>query len=187
MGGCVGLAALGPDRPGQISYAQRDFSTALSEKDVPGFYRAVWKFVQIICIAAPLFSFNAWVEDRLILSWRAFLTRRLTRAYFSNRSFYHIRQRDGAEAPAGGIGARSGSPGPGAGHSSGSGSAGHGGGVFAASPASAAAHCGGIDNPDQRICDDVGSFVRSSVSLSLTLCRKLFNCVAFAGNARERP
>lgn len=42
---------------------------------------------------------------------------------------------------------------------------------------------GGIDNPDQRICDDVGSFVRSSVSLSLTVCRKIFSCVAFAGGS----
>lgn len=40
---------------------------------------------------------------------------------------------------------------------------------------------GGIDNPDQRICDDVASFVRSSVSLTLSLARKLFNCIAFAG------
>lgn len=38
-----------------------------------------------------------------------------------------------------------------------------------------------IDNPDQRICDDVGSFVRSSVSITLSLCKKIFNCVAFAG------
>lgn len=33
----------------------------------------------------------------------------------------------------------------------------------------------------QRICDDVTSFVRSSVSIGLSLCRKVFNCVAFAG------
>ncbi|EFJ43625.1 hypothetical protein VOLCADRAFT_96169 [Volvox carteri f. nagariensis] len=156
----------------KISYAQRDFSTALSGKDVAGFYAAVRKFVVIIIVAAPLFSFNGWVEDRLVLAWRAYLTRRLTRAYFANRAFYHIQQRGDcmAAAPA----------------SSCPGTAATGGGaataaVVAASPASGALGGGGIDNPDQRICDDVGSFVRSSVSLSLTLCRKIFSCVAFAG------
>jgi ABC-type uncharacterized transport system fused permease/ATPase subunit len=50
-----------------------------------GFYRAVGEFVVIICIAAPLFSFNSFLEDRLVLSWRAFLTRTLLDGYFENR------------------------------------------------------------------------------------------------------
>ncbi|GIL60240.1 hypothetical protein Vafri_14876, partial [Volvox africanus] len=53
--------------------------------------------------------------------------------------------------------------------------------TMAATSASGSVGGGGIDNPDQRLCDDVGSFVRSSVSLSLTVCRKIFSCVAFAG------
>ncbi|PNW87764.1 hypothetical protein CHLRE_01g001350v5 [Chlamydomonas reinhardtii] len=154
-----------------ISYAQRDFSTALSGKDVPGFYAAVRKFVVIIFIAAPLFSFTSWVEERLVLSWRAHLTRLLTRKYFAHRAFYHIRQRgdalDGSSATA--AGGSSGGVGGSSSAGIGSSSAGSGGAA------------GGIDNPDQRICDDVASFVRSSVSLSLTICRKIFSCVAFAG------
>eukprot|EP00198_Chlamydomonas_reinhardtii_P011028 XP_001700365.1 predicted protein [Chlamydomonas reinhardtii] len=50
-----------------------------------GFYAAVRKFVVIIFIAAPLFSFTSWVEERLVLSWRAHLTRLLTRKYFAHR------------------------------------------------------------------------------------------------------
>ena len=46
----------------RISYAQRNFSTAMSGKDVVGFYSAVWEFVVIICIAAPLFSFTSFLE-----------------------------------------------------------------------------------------------------------------------------
>ncbi|KAG2486371.1 hypothetical protein HYH03_014951 [Edaphochlamys debaryana] len=178
-----------------ISYAQRDFSTALSGKDVPGFYAAVWKFAIIIVIAAPLFAFNNWVEEKLVLAWRAYLTTRLTRAYFANRAFYHIRQRaDSTEALASpGPGPHTGGPGSGSPGSSAPGGGcsggGSGGGPAGASSLSAClagggsggGGGGGIDNPDQRICDDAAAFVRSSVSLSLTVCRKVFNCVAFAG------
>lgn len=49
-----------------------------------GFYAAVRQFVLIICVAAPLFSFTSWVEERLVLAWRAALTRYLAQAYFSH-------------------------------------------------------------------------------------------------------
>ena len=39
----------------------------------------------------------------------------------------------------------------------------------------------GIDNPDQRITDDVRSFAAASVSLAISMLRQLFYCFAFAG------
>lgn len=45
-----------------MSYVQRDFSTALSSKDIPGFYRAIWRFVGIIVVAAPLYSFYQYMQ-----------------------------------------------------------------------------------------------------------------------------
>ncbi|KAG1670562.1 hypothetical protein FOA52_012134 [Chlamydomonas sp. UWO 241] len=162
----------------RISYAQRNFSTAMSEKDIPGFYKSVGEFAVIICIAAPLFSLNSFLEDRLVLSWRAYLTRVLLEAYFSNRSYFHLKQQamvgtsdlqqptptDDATLPA--------SHTPGLSRSDGSSSSGVGG-VGSASAT--------VDNPDQRICDDVGAFCRSSSSLTLALIKKVFNCAAFAG------
>ena len=50
-----------------------------------GFYKAVGEFVVIICIAAPLFSFTTFLVDRLVLAWRAFLTRTMLVSYFGNR------------------------------------------------------------------------------------------------------
>lgn len=38
-----------------------------------------------------------------------------------------------------------------------------------------------IDNPDQRICEDVRAFCATSVGLAVSIVRKVFNCVAFAG------
>ena len=38
-----------------------------------------------------------------------------------------------------------------------------------------------VDNPDQRICDDIASFVNGSVILVMGLVRKVMSCLAFAG------
>ncbi len=37
-----------------------------------------------------------------------------------------------------------------------------------------------IDNPDQRICDDIAGYVRSSTDIALSLVKKILNCAAFA-------
>ena len=43
-----------------------------------------------------------------------------------------------------------------------------------------------IDNPDQRICDDVPQYTDGSVFLVTALIKKLFNCVAFTGGSCEQ-
>lgn len=45
-----------------MSYVQRDFSTALSSKDVAEFYRAIRRFVMIVIFAAPLDSFYQYMQ-----------------------------------------------------------------------------------------------------------------------------
>lgn len=117
----------------QISYAQRNFSTALSEKNVGDFYASVWHFVGIISVAAPLFALSEWVQMRLTLAWRLHMTDLIVRAFFSDAAYYRV------------------------------------------------IHMSGIDNPDQRITQDVASFVDSSTNLLSIIAKKVFNCVAFAG------
>ncbi|KAG0586542.1 hypothetical protein KC19_2G098800 [Ceratodon purpureus] len=65
-----------------MSYVQRDFSTALSSKDIAGFDRAIWRFVVIIVIAAPLYSFYQYMQELLSLEWRDWLTGYLLSSYF---------------------------------------------------------------------------------------------------------
>ena len=67
---CVGMTGLFV----VMSYVQRDFSTALSGKDTPGFYKAIWKFVGIISIAAPLYAFYQYMQ---VLCTTCFLSREL--------------------------------------------------------------------------------------------------------------
>lgn len=42
-------------------------------------------------------------------------------------------------------------------------------------------HLAAIDNPDQRLCQDITSFAESSTSILSVLVSKFFSCVAFAG------
>jgi hypothetical protein len=49
-------------------------------------------FVVIIALAAPCTALTGYVESRLILSWRTYLTQTLLAAYFSDRAFFNIKQ-----------------------------------------------------------------------------------------------
>ena len=53
-----------------FSYIQRDMSTALSGKDVPGFYAAIRKYIGVIVVAAPLFAIYHYVQSLVALEWR---------------------------------------------------------------------------------------------------------------------
>ena len=54
------------------------------------------RFVVIIIIACPLFAIADWVEQRLTLEWRNWLTSYLLRAYFAERSFFKLKQQAGS-------------------------------------------------------------------------------------------
>ncbi len=55
-----------------------------------GFYLAIWKYAGIILLAAPLFSVSDFVELRLVLEWRRWLTTHIMAGYFANRAFYNL-------------------------------------------------------------------------------------------------
>ncbi|KAA6422215.1 MAG: ABC transporter [Trebouxia sp. A1-2] len=118
----------------RISYAQAAFQTTMSKRDEEGFMKAVKRFVLIIVMACPLFATADWVEQRLTLEWRNWLTSYLLRAYFADRAFFKLKQQAGS-----------------------------------------------LDNPDQRICDDVPAFTDASTKLIMSAVRQLLNCIVFAG------
>jgi putative ATP-binding cassette transporter len=57
-----------------------------------GFYKALWGFASLIMVAAPLFAVTDFVEDRLKVEWRGWLTKKMLNSYYSNRSFYKLHQ-----------------------------------------------------------------------------------------------
>jgi hypothetical protein len=174
-------------------------------------------FVVIIALAAPLAALTGYVESRLILSWRTYLTQALLAAYFSDRAFFNIKQVCVCVVcmcvcvwwgwgRVGGLVLRC------------------CGGVFLcccgallwcraavvlpdrqlcaarrpARPRQLVPHqllpltqagegLTGVDNPDQRVCDDVRAFVDSSVAIVVAVVLKAFKVVAFAGGAWGWP
>ncbi|EIE26584.1 ATP-binding cassette transporter [Coccomyxa subellipsoidea C-169] len=117
-----------------VSYVHRDLETAMSGKDKGGFYGAIWKYALVILVAAPLFAATDFVEMRLVLEWRRWLTGTLMSGYFANRTFFKLHHQLGL-----------------------------------------------LDNPDQRMCDDVPAFADASVTLLIGIVRKFFMMVAFSG------
>ncbi|GLJ54902.1 hypothetical protein SUGI_1178820 [Cryptomeria japonica] len=116
-----------------LSYIQRDFSTALSNKDVTGFHRATWQFIGIVIVATPLYAFHDYLQDLLCIEWRIWLTDFLLSNYFVNRAYFDLKME------------------------------------------------GKLDNPDQRICEDVASFVRNAVDIISLTSSKVINIFAFTG------
>jgi vitamin B12/bleomycin/antimicrobial peptide transport system ATP-binding/permease protein len=71
--------------------AERDLMSALTEKRANDFYAAVARFALIVVLAVPLFAFNIFFEERLIIAWRVWLTQELCKGYFSNQTYYNLK------------------------------------------------------------------------------------------------
>ena len=116
-----------------MSYVGRDFMTAIANKDRDGFWHNFLLYLGSFAIAVPIGVYYRYVEHRLALLWRRWLTQHLTMRYFSNRAYYKLR------------------------------------GV------------GGLDNPDQRITEDVRNFTTHSLTFFLILLNSTVTLVAFTG------
>src|SRR5258708_1136028 len=53
-----------------LSYAMRDFITALSQRDYAGWVRGLWKFVAVCFVSVPVGVFYRYAQERLSLAWR---------------------------------------------------------------------------------------------------------------------
>ncbi len=116
-----------------ISYVMRFFQTALAEKDQPTFWRFLFVFAGVFVVGTPIVVIYGYVQDKLGLYWREWLTKNFLERYFQNRSYYDINNSDK------------------------------------------------IDNPDQRISEDIRSFTRSSLIYLLLILNNAIDLVAFTG------
>ena len=82
-----------------ISYAARDFVTALANRDEAAFYRNLWRYLGAFAIAIPVGAFYKFTADRLSLAWRDWLTHHLLRRYFFNRVYYRLRSSTTVDNP----------------------------------------------------------------------------------------
>jgi putative ATP-binding cassette transporter len=69
-----------------ISYAARDFMSALVNRNTVAFYHNLWRYLGAFVLAVPVLVFYRNTGDRLSLAWRQWMTEHLIQRYFSNAS-----------------------------------------------------------------------------------------------------
>ena len=116
-----------------LSYAMRDFVTALSQRDHEAWVRGIWKFIAVCFISVPIGVYYRYSQERLSLAWRRWLTQILIKRYFYNRAYYRIRSSES------------------------------------------------VDNPDQRIAEDVKLFTTGVLNFFLVIVNSIVTLVGFLG------
>jgi putative ATP-binding cassette transporter len=108
--------------------------SALSGKDEARFWETVLIFIGVLVAYAPLLGGYDYLQKRVGVEWRRWLTGRFVDDYFKDRSFYEIQQ-------------------------------------FKTD----------IDNPDQRIAEDVRNFTQESLAFLLVVASSVLQVIAFSG------
>jgi putative ATP-binding cassette transporter len=115
------------------SLVSRDFFNALAAKQTSSFVRLSVLYASLFVVLTVVAVFARYVEERLGVLWREWLTKRLIDKYLADRAYYRMQAR------------------------------------------------GDIDNPDQRITEDVKAFTATSLSFMIIFLNSTFTLFAFSG------
>jgi len=115
------------------SYVGRDFMTAISQRDMPGFFRLATLYVAVFGATTVVAVFYRFCEERMGLLWRSWLTKRVIERYLDQRTY--LRLKESAQ----------------------------------------------IDNPDQRITEDIRAFTTTTLSFMLVFLNSTLAALSFAG------
>lgn len=167
----------------QMSYCQRNMSTSLAARDADAFYSSLWVFLAIIMLASPLLSLSQYAKSQLAVHWRIYLTNQLLQQYFVRRNYFYLQPGNMAGAGAAAAAALEASLASDAAFDAAEKANGGGRKKKSKSGGSSKGSSAGvhIDNPDQRLCDDIRAFTRSSPTFVNELLDELFQVAAFAG------
>lgn len=119
------------------SYVGRDFMTAIAQRRMDDFIVMGLLYLAVFAASTLVAVFYRFVEERLGLLWREWMTRQLVNSYLRHPIYYRLSD----TRLAGGI----------------------------------------IENPDQRIADDVRSFTVTTISFVLMLLNASITVLAFSG------
>jgi putative ATP-binding cassette transporter len=115
------------------SYVGRNFITAIAQRDRAQYARFAILYIGVFAASAVTGVSQQFVQDRLALSWRDWLTRHLIHRYLSGHTFERVSaNRD-------------------------------------------------IDNPDERIAEDVHTFTSTLLSFVVMITNSTLTTLAFAG------
>jgi putative ATP-binding cassette transporter len=117
-----------------LNTQQGGIISSLSAKDQTRFWQTIWTFLGVLIVYVPLFAGFSYLQNKLGLFWRRWLTNRFLGQYFGDRSFYHLSN-----------------------------------------------VTNDIDNPDQRISEDIRSFTQDSLVFLLVIIQSVLQVIAFSG------
>lgn len=107
--------------------------SSLVSRNLNRFWQALFLFLAIVLITVPVLALKNYVQAKLALHWRRWLTARFLNQYFDNQIFYHI------------------------------------------------SNYADIDNPDQRIAEDIDNFTKQSLLFLALVVDSSLQLLGFAG------
>jgi vitamin B12/bleomycin/antimicrobial peptide transport system ATP-binding/permease protein len=152
FGGLICLMVLDSTVRVIFSYLARDFWTALGDRDSELFYNIIRNFMIALLFLAPINVFYRFQRLRLAIRWRQWMTNRIMELYFYNNHhiYYRLEQQQQFQQQENGEK-----------------------GINTTTT-------NFLDNPDQRIAEDVRSFTEYSLSFFLTVAVSIIDLSAFS-------
>ena len=118
-----------------ISFIFRNIDTSLARfpqtKDASIFWQFISIYIGLLAIGTPIVVMFGYLQDKLGLAWREWLTNRFLNKYMQNRAYYQLNFN------------------------------------------------GNIDNPDQRIAEDIRAFTRTSLTFLLLVLTSIITLISF--------
>jgi ABC-type uncharacterized transport system fused permease/ATPase subunit len=110
-----------------------ELTNPLASRDLEQFIHSLVIFVGVVAIAVPLFSLKPYVQSKLGLYWRRWLTNYFLQHYFAQQAFYRLESEPT------------------------------------------------IDNPDQRIAEDIKNFTQQALVFGVIFSDSIWQLIGFSG------
>ncbi|KAL3761508.1 hypothetical protein ACHAWU_006538 [Discostella pseudostelligera] len=155
-----------------FSYLARDFWSALYDQNIELFYSIMAKFVGAMILLAPINVAYRYQRQKLAIAWRKWLTGRVLRLYFANKVYYGLER----QAAGNSVIKRT---------SEAYDNLGEDDAAAATTTTTKKSTTSNqstkeVDNPDQRISEDIRSFTEFSLYFFLTLITSVIDLVCFS-------
>ena len=136
-----------------FSFLSKDLWNVLAARDVAAFSQVLQKFLIALILGAPIVAYYQYQRQQLAIHWRDWMTTRTVELYTHNRIYYQLEEQN-----------RSG-----------------GGGVVVNNKNDDDDNTNVIiDNPDQRMTQDINNFTGFSLELTVTVLTSLIDFMAFS-------
>lgn len=135
-----------------LSYQVNYFYSALTEKDVEKFWRVILTFAIAMVCFVPIDASYRFVQTRLNIAWRKWLTERVLKQYFHNKVYYALERKSPVDRRD----------------------------VIDFYDIASNKKAKVVDNPDQRIQEDINSFTAYSLVLFTIAVESTVDLISFS-------